>query len=50
MKKSAGARYSGQGIAEPTQASHKPRDKALPSRADILAFIAREREAFGGEA
>ena len=46
MKKSAGARESGQDIAEP---AHEPRDKALPSPADILAFIAREREAFGGK-
>ena len=38
MKKSAGARESGQDIAEP---AHEPRDKALPSRADILAFILR---------
>jgi ribonuclease R len=44
VKKSASARQSGQDIAEPT---HEPRDKALPSRADVLAFIAGEREAFG---
>jgi ribonuclease R len=46
VKKSAGARDSGQDIAEP---AHERRDKALPSRADILAFIAREREAFGSK-
>ncbi|MDQ6701813.1 MAG: ribonuclease R, partial [Pseudomonadota bacterium] len=46
MKKTAGARESGQDIGEPAQASH---DKALPSRADILAFIAREREVLGGK-
>jgi ribonuclease R len=45
VKKSAGARESGQDIAEP---AHEPRDEALPSREDVLAFIAREREAFGG--
>ncbi len=49
MKKSAGARKTGQDIAEPAQASHEARDKTLPSRADILGFIAREREAFGGK-
>jgi ribonuclease R len=49
VKKSAGARVSGRDIAEPAQASHAARDNALPSRADILAFIAREREAFGGK-
>ncbi len=49
MKKSAGARDSGQDIAEPAQASHGARDKTLPSRADILAFIAREHEALGGK-
>jgi ribonuclease R len=46
VKKSAGARESGQDFAEP---AHAPRDKALPSRADVLAFIAGERETFGGK-
>jgi ribonuclease R len=46
VKTSAGARDSGQDIAEP---AHEPRDGDPPSRADILAFIAREREAFGGK-
>ncbi len=50
MKKSAGARKSGQDIAEPAQASHAARDEALPSRADILAFITREREVLGAKA
>jgi ribonuclease R len=49
VKKSAGARKTGQDIAEPAQASHEARDKTLPSRAVILGFIAREREAFGGK-
>jgi ribonuclease R len=44
VKKSAGAREFIHDIAEP---AHEPRDKALPSRADILAFIAREHEALG---
>jgi len=47
VKKSACARESGQDIAEP---AHEPRDKTLPSRADILAFITREREVLGGKA
>ena len=47
MKKSAGAREFIQDIAEPAHASHAARDKTLPSRADILAFIAREHEALG---
>ena len=46
MKKSAGARESAEDFVEP---AHEPRDKALPSRADVLAFIAREREASGGK-
>ena len=50
MKTSAGARESVQDIAEPAHAARVARDKTLPSRADILAFIAGEREAFGGEA
>ncbi|MGH6819606.1 MAG: ribonuclease R, partial [Methylocella sp.] len=49
MKKSAGARESGLDIAEPAQASRAARDGALPSRDEILTFIAREREAFGGK-
>ena len=43
MKTSAGTKESGQDIAETG-------DQALPSRADILAFIAREREALGDKA
>ena len=50
MKSSAGARESGQDIAEPAHKPHAARDKALPSRADILAFITREREVLGGKA
>jgi ribonuclease R len=47
VKKSAsGGKEPGQDIAEPPQ----PREEALPSRADILAFIAREREDLGGKA
>jgi ribonuclease R len=47
VKKSAsGGKESGQDIAEPPQ----PREEALPLRADILAFIAREREDLGGKA
>jgi ribonuclease R len=49
VKKSAGARGSGQDIAEPAYEPREARDKTLPSRADILAFIAGEREAFGGK-
>ena len=40
---------SGQDIAEPAYEPREARDKTLPSRADILAFIAGEREAFGGK-
>ncbi|MGB6175456.1 MAG: ribonuclease R, partial [Methylocella sp.] len=50
MKTSAGARESARDITEPAHAARAARDKTLPSRADILAFIAGEREAFGGEA
>jgi ribonuclease R len=48
VKKSAGGKAAGQAIAEP--AREEAQDVALPSRADILAFIAREREALGGKA
>ncbi|MGH6830572.1 MAG: ribonuclease R, partial [Methylocella sp.] len=49
MKKSAGARESGQDIAEPAQTSHAAHDRGPPSRDEILAFIAGECEAFGGK-
>ncbi len=42
MKKYAG----GQDVA---QSAHEPRDGGLPSRADVLAFVARVRETFGGK-
>ena len=49
MKKTAGGgKRSGQSVAGPAQAHVA--GAALPSRADILAFIAREREAMGGKA
>ena len=49
MKKTAGGgKRSGQSVAGPAQA--QTASAALPSRADILAFIAREREAMGGKA
>jgi ribonuclease R len=50
VKKSAGARECSQDIAEPAQPSHAARDEAWPSRADILAFITREREVLGAKA
>jgi ribonuclease R len=50
VKKSAGGKQSGPGITDPAQAREGTDDGALPSRADILAFIAREREALGGKA
>ncbi len=49
MKKSAGARESGQIIEDATRALDESPDDCLPSREEILAFIAGEREAFGGK-
>jgi ribonuclease R len=43
-----GGKRSGQTVAGPAQA--QTASAALPSRVDILAFIAREREAMGGKA
>ena len=45
----SGGKESGQDIPEPAQPRVKAGVDALPSRADILAFIAREREALGGK-
>jgi len=45
VTRSAG-KESGQDISKAAHAAHE----ALPSRADILAFIARERESLGGRA
>jgi len=45
----SGGKESGQDIPEPAQPRVKAGVDALPSRADILAFIAREREASGGK-
>jgi ribonuclease R len=51
VKKTAGGgKATGQAIAGPTQAPEAADGAALPSRADILAFIAREREALCGKA
>ncbi len=49
MKRPAG-KETGPIIAEPAQAREEAGDAALPSRTDLLAFIAREREALGGKA
>jgi ribonuclease R len=50
VKKFAGGKATGQAIAELAAARGAAGDTALPSPADILAFIAREREALGGKA
>ena len=51
MKKTAsGGKEHGPSIAESAEAATAAEGAALPSRADILAFIAREREAMGGKA
>ncbi|WP_407340302.1 ribonuclease R [Methylocapsa polymorpha] len=49
MNKAAGTRRSGQDDSDPAQAPDQGAP-ALPSRDDILAFIAREREALGEKA
>jgi ribonuclease R len=54
VKPSAGARETGRESAEPARAPgdimRVEQAEALPSRADILAFIAREREGLDGRA
>jgi ribonuclease R len=50
VKKAAGAKRSGQIVEDGTRAPDETRDESLPSRVEILAFIARERDAFGGKA
>ncbi len=50
MKKSAGARESGQITENATRALDESRDNCLPSREKILAFITREREVLGAKA
>ncbi len=44
MKKPAGIRKTGKAM---TEGAASPAPPALPTREDILAFIAREREALG---
>jgi ribonuclease R len=44
-----GGKGSGQDLADPAPARENAAGQALPSRADILAFIAREREALGSK-
>jgi len=50
VNKAAGTRRSGQDNSDPAQAPDQSGAPALPSRDDILAFIAREREALGEKA
>src|SRR5207302_7950595 len=50
LKRSAGDKKSGRSAFEPvTLPPSEGRSENLPSRADILAFIAREREVSGGK-
>ncbi len=50
MKKAAGAKDSGQIVEDGTRAPDRSRDEGLPSKDEILAFIARERDGSGGKA
>ena len=50
MKKAAGAKDSGQIVEDGTRAPDRSRDGGLPSKDEILAFIARERDGSGGKA